>query len=545
MAHAKWRTEPDHATTTWPAGVPFIVGNEACERFSFYGMRSILQVHLTMLFATEGLAQKAAEESAQGVVHLFFAGVYAFPMIGAIVADRLVGKYATIFWLSLVYCAGHGVLAMADDTLAGMYVGLALIAVGSGGIKPCVSANVGDQFGRGNWHLLRRIYQIFYFTINFGSFFASLLIPVVKAKWGASVAFAIPGILMGIATIIFWLGRHTYAHPPAKPGGRLGLLDTASSALIFMSVGSLFFTAHAAPWLQAVAAAGCLAAGLALFAVRQSQSPDDGFLAVLLFSVRAWFTRSAPAPAPASAPAPAPASFWSPARARFGPEAVEGTIAVLRVLSIFALVSVFWALFDQKASSWVRQAGRMDLAFDLPLVGAFKILPSQMMAVNPALVMLLIPFTSFVLYPAIERLGFKMSPLRRMTIGMFISATSFVAVALIQSAIESSEAAGSSGSKIHVAWQLIPYALVTLGEVLVSVTGLEFAYTQAPKRMKSTIMGFWMLTVTAGNVIVAILSGLKSLDLVTFFWVFAGLMALAGALFGLRAAFYTTRDFTQ
>ena len=135
-----------------------------------------------------------------------------------------------------------------------------------------------------------------------------------------------------------------------------------------------------------------------------------------------------------------------------------------------------------------------------------------------------------------------MTPLRRMTIGMFISSTSFVAGALIQSAIEAGDA---TGIKVHVAWQLIPYVLVTVGEVLVSVPGLEFAYTQAPKRMKSTIMGFWMLTVTAGNVIVAILSGLKSLDLVTFFWVFAGLMALAGALFGLRAAFYTPRDFTQ
>src|SRR5206468_3436537 len=116
---------------------------------------------------------KDAEAAANSVTHLFFAGVFALPMIGAIIADRLLGKYRTILYLSLVYCGGHAVLSLFDDKLIGMYVGLALIAIGSGGIKPCVSANVGDQFGKANWHLVRVVYQIFYFSINFGSFFAT------------------------------------------------------------------------------------------------------------------------------------------------------------------------------------------------------------------------------------------------------------------------------------------------------------------------------------------------------------------------------------
>ena len=108
-------------------------------------------------------------------------------MIGAIVADRLLGKYRTIFYLSLLYCLGHAVLAVAENTLTGMFVGLGLIALGSGGIKPCVSANVGDQFGRGNMFRLQTVYQIFYFSVNFGSFFPSILSPLTMKWWGPAV----------------------------------------------------------------------------------------------------------------------------------------------------------------------------------------------------------------------------------------------------------------------------------------------------------------------------------------------------------------------
>ena len=148
-----WRTSPDHENTGWPKGIRYIVGNEVCERFSFYGMRAILTVHLVALYAMSGQTEEAANDSATAVYHLFIGAVYAFPMIGAILADRYWGKYKTILWLSLMYCVGHGVLAVADipddpDTRLNLVVlGLGCIALGAGGIKPCVSANVGDQLG--------------------------------------------------------------------------------------------------------------------------------------------------------------------------------------------------------------------------------------------------------------------------------------------------------------------------------------------------------------------------------------------------------------
>jgi len=225
----------------------------------------------------------------------------------------------------------------------------------------------------------------------------------------------------------------------------------------------------------------------------------------------------------------------------FSEESVEGALAVFRVISVFFAVSIFWALFDQHSSSWIRQATMMDRNVSLPLFGSFELLPSQIPAINPLLVMLLIPLLSIFLV-RLSQAGIKVSPLKKMTVGMFIAGTSFVAVALIQRRIDD---LSQSGQAVHVFWQTIPYVLITLSEVLVSVTGLEFAYSQAPPRMKSTIMGFWLLTVAFGNVLVALLARFGDLELEDFFWVFALLMGVAAVIFGVRAAFFKARDYPQ
>jgi POT family proton-dependent oligopeptide transporter len=189
----------------------------------------------------------------------------------------------------------------------------------------------------------------------------------------------------------------------------------------------------------------------------------------------------------------------------------------------------------------VQQATMMDLEFKLPWIGSFQVTPDQMQALNPILVMLLIPITSFGLYPLIEKFGFKMTPLRRMSLGMLVASFAFVAIAVIQGWID--QASVTQGPKIHVGWQLLPYVIITISEVMVSITGLEFAYTQAPKRMKSTIMGCWLLTVTVGNVLVAVLARFSQLALADFFWVFTGFMAGAAILFSVRAYFYQPKEY--
>jgi POT family proton-dependent oligopeptide transporter len=551
-----YRTVPDQETSGWPPGIPYIVGNEVCERFSFYGMRAILYAQLVSLYVLAGELEETAKNLSTQTTHLFIAGVYALPMIGAILSDRLLGKYKTILYISLIYCAGHGVLALVDTVseaqqkLNIMYVGLALIAVGSGGIKPCVSANVGDQFGKGNWFRVRTVFQIFYFSVNFGSFFSTISIPIVKEYFGAGVAFAIPGILMLIATVIFWMGRNRFVHVPPKPGGMIGVLDTVSSVSLFMAVGHLFFT-HDRPWyIILLLSAAFLGVGLALFAWRERLAPSSGFLAIMFYAVRQFFVskgwNNAELDRP-ERPAWAGNAFWAPAVQRFGLEAAEGPVAVLKVISVLFLISIFWALFDQHSSSWIRQAAMMDLSWRdeplyLPLFGwtiPNKLLPTQIPAANPLLVMLLIPLMNLV-YAACDRIGIRTPPLGRITVGMFIASLSFVAVALIQQQIIT-----EGEGRVWFVWQLIPYVLITIAEVMVAVTALEFAYTQAPKAMKSTVMAFLNLTVALGNVLVAVLAGFKNLPLVDFFWVFAGLMAAAGLIFGIRGFFYVQKDYPQ
>ncbi len=232
----------------FPPGIPYIVGNETAERFSFYGLRQILYIYLVGLFTgflAEGTvsADALAEAKVRATqwTHLFNAGVYLFPLIGAILADRLLGKYRVIFWVSLLYVAGHGTLAVAGHagTLGrlgtaemAMLIGLFCIALGAGGIKPCVSANVGDQFNPANGHLVPRIFQIFYFVVNFGSFFASVLTPWLYRNWGAEWAFAVPGLLMAVAAFVFWMGRNRFVRIPANPGGAVGAVDFVASTFL-------------------------------------------------------------------------------------------------------------------------------------------------------------------------------------------------------------------------------------------------------------------------------------------------------------------------
>jgi POT family proton-dependent oligopeptide transporter len=519
---SKYRRNPDHENPGWPAGVPYIIGNEAAERFSFYGMKALLKQHLTMLYATGAVAMSQADaaRAASHDYHIFLASVYAFCVLGAAISDKLLGKYLTIFSLSLIYCAGHLVLAVADDSIGGMHAGLALIAVGSGGIKPCVAANVGDQFGAKNRHLIPRVFQYFYISINGGSFLSTILTPIILATLGASWAFGVPGILMAIATLVFWAGRYKFVHIPAKPGGKLGLLDAAVTTLLF--VGGLGVWLFRDSFELSYAQAGLIAAvtlplGVALFLYRLRLAPDDGFLATLLTTAM----RGARG-----------------ARERLGEDALEGMRAVFRIMFIFIWVSIFWALFDQHSSTWLDQAGMMEREYF-----GTTLMIQQTQAANPLLVLLLIPLLLHVIFPWFERRGITITPLRRMTAGMVFAALSFVAVALVQHAIDD---AAKVGEKIDWAWQLLPYVVLTLAEALVSATGLEFAYSQAPARMKSTIMSFWYLCVTFGNFLVAgVLAGLPKLSLADFFWLFAALSAAAAVGFGVVAYFYKYRDYHQ
>jgi len=503
-----------------PRQISFIIGNEGCERFSFYGMRNILTAFLIGWLLLDVPDERRASD-AKEVFHLFVMGVYFFPLLGGWLADRWLGKYRTILWLSLVYCAGHLCLALSETSKPGFYAGLFLIALGSGGIKPCVSSFVGDQFDQSNKHLAKMVFDAFYWIINFGSFFASLLIPLTLDAYGPSVAFGIPGILMFVATAIFWAGRHRYVRVAPAPRDPHGFLQVTRTALFANRAG------EGRPGLAL--AAGAFAFGLAALGT----APRLGFVVaacLALVIVVAGYGGGA-------------LMQLERARGVHPDEDVEGVRAVLRLLMIFALTTPFWSLFDQKASTWILQARDMQL----PGWSWFTNV-SQMQALNPVLVMIFIPLNNAVVYPAVERLGFRVTPLRKMTVGLVLAGLSWIAVGMIQLAMD-------AGAQTSILWQVLPYALLTLAEVLVSATGLEFTYSQAPAKMKGVLMSFGSLSVTVGNLWVLLVNGAVKNDFVTsaiassgmgqmafqmFF--FAGFALVAALVFGIYVRRYKMVD---
>ena len=529
-ASTTYRTAPAE-TTGMPSGIPFIIGNEAAERFSFYGMKTILAVFMTQyLLSASGEAAYLTDAQAREYVHLFVASAYFFPVLGAIVADAFLGKYRTIMLLSIVYCIGHGALALIDmpssflqatlDPKGWLIAGLFLIALGSGGIKPCVSAHVGDQFGKSNSHLLARVFGWFYFSINFGSFFSTLLTPWLLKHYGPGWAFGVPGILMAIATFVFWLGRHRYIHIPPK---------------------------------------------------------GVGF-------VREAFSK-------------------------------EGLGAMAGLLSIYAFVAVFWSLYDQSGGAWVLQAAQMDCNFmgiQWLESQVQAINPLLILCYIPLFAYVIYPVAGkFVKLTALRKIGaglflcvvaFGISAFAQQKIDVaqsdfaakvtpMVASTSIDYPKTIESLREiernavardmenllkdapandaawqdkmaktmsvggiaiATDGARHDANWPSIAWQLLAYLVLTMAEVLVSVTCLEFSYTQAPKKMKSFIMSLYLLSVSAGNFLTAFVNkftqdadGNSTLVGASYYWFFTYLMLGAAIVYIVVSLFYREKEYIQ
>lgn len=518
-------------TTGMPGGIPFIIGNEAAERFSFYGMKVILAVFMTQyLVNASGQAAYLTDTQAREYVAWFVASAYFFPVLGAILSDAILGKYRTIMLLSIVYCIGHGALAMIDmpsaflqatmDPKGWLIAGLFLVALGSGGIKPCVSAHVGDQFGRSNSHLLARVFGWFYFSINFGAFFSTLLTPWLLKNHGPGWAFGIPGILMALATFMFWLGRHRYIHIPPK--------------------------------------------GIAF--------------------VREVFSR-------------------------------EGLGAMAGLLSIYAFVAVFWSLYDQSGGAWVLQAGQMNrnfLGIEWLESQIQAINPLLILCYIPLFAYVIYPIAGkFVKLTALRKIGagfflcvvaFGISAFAQQKIDAAqADFSSQVAPMVANTSIDYTKtietlraadrnapaqtietmlkdpqqadeawqakvvetiarggvAVASDGGRIDAnwpsfGWQILAYLVLTAAEVLVSVTCLEFSYTQAPKKMKSFVMSLYLLSVSAGNVLTALVNrftqdeaGNSLLPGASYYWFFTTLMLGAAVVYIVVSLFYREKEYLQ
>uniref|UniRef100_A0A8C3GUL8 Solute carrier family 15 member 1 n=1 Tax=Corvus moneduloides TaxID=1196302 RepID=A0A8C3GUL8_CORMO len=555
----------------FPLSIFFIVINEFCERFSYYGMKAVLILYFKYFLHWE-------DNFSTAIYHTFVALCYLTPILGAIIADSWLGKFKTIVYLSIVYTIGQTVLSVGSINdltdhnqdgspdsvalhIALSMIGLILIALGTGGIKPCVSAFGGDQFEEDQEKQRRTFFSLFYLSINAGSLLSTIVTPNLRAtECGIHskqrcypLAFGVPAILMAVALVVFVIGSKMYKK--VKPQGNIML---QVSKCVGFAIKNRF--QH-----------------------RSKEFPKREH----------WLD-------------------W--ASEKYDKQLIAQTKMVLKVLFLYIPLPMFWALFDQQGSRWTLQATAMNGDF----------------IVNPILIVIMVPVVDYLVYPLIKKCKINFTPLRKMTVGMFLASMAFVAAALVQVQIDKTspvfpaaeqtqvrlinlgaapatvqfqpqfinnyslpvnvtmdgmafgvldplsvsnykclycahslllllicyfhfQCTGShlnvtyfediAPNTVHMAWQIPQYFLLTCGEVVFSVTGLEFSYSQAPSNMKSVLQAGWLLTVAVGNIIVLIVAGASKLDKQWAEYVlFAALLLVVCIIFAIMASFYTYVD---
>ncbi|XP_031435123.1 solute carrier family 15 member 1 [Clupea harengus] len=386
----------------YPLSIFFIVVNEFCERFSYYGMRAVLVLYFKYFLLWD-------DDLATSIYHTFVACCYLTPIFGAIVADSWLGKFKTIIYLSIVYAVGQVVMAVSaihditdtdrDGTPDNMTVhvalsmiGLLLIALGTGGIKPCVSAFGGDQFEDHQTRQRSTFFSVFYLCINAGSLLSTIVTPILRGQECGiysqqkcyPLAFGVPAALMVVALVVFIAGSSMY-------------VKTAPKGNIMLDV--------------------CKCIGFAIknrYRHRSKQHPGREH----------WLD-------------------W--ATEKYDKLLIVQIKMVMKVLVLYLPLPMFWTLFDQKGSRWTLQATTMDGNF-----GFLVLQPDQMQTLNPILILTLVPITDRLIYPLINKCGLNFSPLKRMTVGMFLAAMAFVAAALVQLEIDKSLPILPSSSQTQV-----------------------------------------------------------------------------------------------
>lgn len=356
--------EPVTKKLRYPYSVFFIISNEFCERFNYYGMRTILALYLTrkLLFS---------DDVATILYHSFSTLVYFFCIFGAIIADSWWGKFNTILWLSIVYVSGSSILTlgaveswnMPAKTLT--FIGLGLIALGSGGIKPCVAAFGGEQFRMPEQaKQLALFFSMFYFSINLGSLISTFVTPILREDVKCMgmedcfpFGFGLPAILMAISIVIFIGGKFMYRILPIQGNMVLKVCKCISNAISTRKR-------------------------------EKATNPREH-----------WLEYAAP---------------------KYGKKLVMETKILLNVLVLYLPLPVFWALFDQQGSRWTFQATRMNGD-----IGWFTIKPDQMQVINPFLILTFIPLYELLFYPLLSLIGIR-RPLQKITLGGIFAGVAFL-----------------------------------------------------------------------------------------------------------------------
>ena len=485
-----------------PLHVYAILSCEAAERLCYYGVRAVLVLFL--------LSLGFDEPQAIALNSYWIALCYFSPLLGAVLADAAWGRFTTILVFTALYASGMTLLAVGAHLASSgaSFAGLFLVALGAGGIKPCVGPFGADQLPK--THSLTSYWLFFYVAINLGSLLAYFAVPLLRASHGFTAALALPAASMGLSAVIFLSPSASYARVPAEGSALLGVCRVLLAAL-----------------RSSARRPGGGAAALASSSAAPSSSSDSS-------GSRGEDSESVPLVRAAAAAAAPAAATWLD-RARGAPGVTEEALATAHslasLLPFYLLLPFFWAVYDSHSSIGLLQARRMDLCFG----AAGCIAADQVAVLNPLLVVTLIPVIDRVL-PALHARAppwLRPTPLRRMCLGMFLAALSFLMTGLLQAAIE-------GGARPHVALQVPQYIVLTLAEVGVSATGLEFFYSQAPSSARAVVLAGFFVTTALGDLLNGVLySSLGGrLSMGALIWMVTALCLVASCVFALLARRY-------
>ena len=385
-----------NAENRHPHGFWFIFWGELAERASFYGMRTLL-----LLYMVDKLGFTDANSST--VVSSFVAACYILPIVGGYIADRWLGKFRTIIYFAIPYIAGHIILG-TFNTEVGLFTALALLAGGSGTIKPNISTLMGLMYQKqGKSHLLTQAFSWFYMAINIGAASTQLTLPFIRDHYGYSVAFMAPTIMMAVSLGIFYLGKKHYPEEDVR-------------------------------------------------AYQQTERTPE--------------------------------------------QRHEERAVLFRLSGLFLMVVFFWSIFDQSYSTWTLLA-RDYMNLETPFG---RIAPDAIQGINPVLIVVMTPFFAWLWTRLDKRAGGRLASPRKMMIG-FVLVTSCMALMAVAGYF-------AAQNKISVLWEVGAYILVTMGELCISVVGLQLAFEEAPAHMKSRITGVWLTTTFLGNLLAGLFARL-------------------------------------
>uniref|UniRef100_A0A8C2UGE6 Solute carrier family 15 member 2 n=1 Tax=Coturnix japonica TaxID=93934 RepID=A0A8C2UGE6_COTJA len=554
------KKSPKLCGSNYPLSIAFIVVNEFCERFSYYGMRGMWPMgrDYPILVFLYMMAWRSR-------VLLYMVSVVFQNKLQATTSDNWLGKYKTIIYLSIVYVVGHLIKSVGAIPSLGnqavhvvlFMVGLFLIALGTGGIKPCISAFGGDQFEEEHTSERSKFFSVFYLSINAGSLISTFVTPVLRGDvkcFGEdcyALAFGVPAALMVLALVVFIAGSGLYRKTP--PQGNV-LLEV------------------------------CKCIGFAIknrLKNRSRQIPKRDH----------WLD-------------------W--ASEKYSKELIGEVKMVTRVLFLFLPLPMFWALFDQQVQYstlqgiYVLQPDQMQFLnpllilvfipiFDLglyPLISMckFNFTPIRKMATGMILAGMAFGLAAIVevkinvsiseaipqkylAFPDMFVLMFLYSVLFvcetnqkmlyfilvsrydngkcitetgefTLDLGLLDFGASYTVVITNVSggAVQTWKSEDIKANNVHMAWQLPQYLLISAGEVMFSITGLAFSYSQSPASMKSVLQAGWLLTVAVGNTLVLVVAQAAPMAQWAEFVLFTVLLFAVCIIFSIMGYFYVSVD---